>query len=214
MQRMIEFIEGLREDIYPEHESSVHRQITEWAVKDIVARFPAGMRSRALDVGYGLGIAHKLFKDSGFEVCSITLSKKEQETGINLGQVVLLRDQNNFDMDDEYFHIVYARHVIEHSPIPFWTLHEYKRLVKEGGFIYIEVPAPGTSCHHETNQNHYSVLTNEAWLALIFRTGLEVIDARQWNMGTPVGPDTYFSYLCQKPNNKSPQQSGSISTEH
>ena len=42
---------------------------------------------------------------------------------------------------DESFDFLFVRHCLEHSPFPYLTLGEYKRVPKTGGKIYIEMPA-------------------------------------------------------------------------
>jgi hypothetical protein len=51
---------------------------------------------------------------------------------------------------------------------------EYNRVLKQGGKIYIEVPAPDCDRRHEFNLNHYSILGASQLVALLQRTGFSL----------------------------------------
>jgi SAM-dependent methyltransferase len=198
-KRMCIFLEELSKDVYPEQDSNIHRGMTEYAVKEIKKRKPS--KSGVLDIGYGMGYAAKLFTELGDIYTGITLSISEQNVAASRGHNVLIIDQNQMpfqmpDCWDNKFDIVFARHVLEHSPCPVWTLHEYRRVLKGDGIIYIEVPAPSTSCHHECNKQHYSVFGIDAWMAMIIRAGFSIDDCLKHHISTAAGPDVYYSFLC------------------
>jgi predicted SAM-dependent methyltransferase len=75
---------------------------------------------------------------------------------------------------DESVDFIFARHVLEHSPYPMFTLLEFNRVLTLGGKIYIEVPAPGCERRHEYNANHYSILGDHQLNALLIRAGFKV----------------------------------------
>ncbi len=108
-------------------------------------------------------------------------------------------DQSFLDFEDESFDFIWCRHCIEHSVFPYFTLSEIFRVLKSKGYLYIEVPAPETSCKHQANKNHYSVLGKQMWLELFKRTGLIVLDVLDINFTTGAGPDTYWCVIQQKP---------------
>jgi hypothetical protein len=76
--------------------------------------------------------------------------------------------------------------------------YELYRVVKQKGFLYVEVPAPDTSCQHQTNQNHYSVLGKSMWAELIKRTGFTLLETLDISFEVPAGPDTYWAFFQQK----------------
>jgi hypothetical protein len=51
---------------------------------------------------------------------------------------------------------------------------EYNRVLKQGGKLYIEVPAPDCDRRHEFNANHYSILGASQLAALLQRTGFSI----------------------------------------
>jgi SAM-dependent methyltransferase len=75
---------------------------------------------------------------------------------------------------DESVDFIFCRHALEHSPYPIFTLMEYNRVLKQGGKLYIEVPAPNCERKHEYNLNHYSILGDQQLAALLQRTGFDI----------------------------------------
>jgi len=114
------------------------------------------------------------------------------------GHAVQKMDQSFLDFPDESFDFIWARHVIEHSIFPYFTLTEFARVLATGGMLYLEVPAPETSCHHETNPNHYSVLGSGAWTSLLERAGFAISEDVKFAFTTGMGPDEYWGFICTK----------------
>jgi hypothetical protein len=61
------------------------------------------------------------------------------------------------------------------------------------------VPAPDTSCRHQQNANHYSVLGKTMWQSLFERAGLSLVKAIDLNFVVPAGQDTYWGFLLRAP---------------
>lgn len=189
-ERIEQFLAKLHEDVYPEQESSIHEKLTKRAFELITQRVTE--KASVLDVGIGCGYASNLFKANGWDVTGTTLCKSE------LAPNVVFADQNDLPFIwSGKFDVVFARHVLEHSPIPLFTLSEFRRVLKPQGWLYVEVPAPETACHHEANPNHYSILGHLAWVSLIARAGFEIVDALRHDFEVQAGPDIYFAFLCR-----------------
>lgn len=197
MSRLAQFMQQVAAQTYPEPRTTGHDHITEQVMPLVMAHVPKG---HILDVGCGHGPALKVFKDLGRWAYGIALNPYDVEACRELGFDVEVCDQNAMpDNWDHYYSLVWARHVLEHSIAPYFTLHEFNRVLQPGGILYVEVPAPDTSCHHESNQNHYSVMGLEMWKNLIFRAGFELLEIREINLTTGAGPDVYFSIIAKKP---------------
>lgn len=196
--RFDRFLDGLASDVYPEPPAEPHLSITRGAIDELhrAGLLSAGMR--VLDIGCGQGLALEQFQALGLEAHGITLGA---DAGIcrAKGFDVHDMDQNFMDFDDGSFDILWCRHVLEHSVAPLFTLSEYKRVTKPRGLIYVEVPAPDTSAHHETNVNHYSVLTISSWLHLFARVGFAVERSSEIRFTVPCGPDLYWSFWLRNP---------------
>lgn len=188
--RIAEFLTGLHVDVYREPESELHQRLSAKAVTLVTQHLKPG--SLVLDVGCGRGYAEAEFLKAGYIVHATTLCKEE------LTAKRTFADQNGLPMGwTEYFDCVFARHVLEHSPIPDFTLSEFKRCLKPNGLLYLEMPAPDTACQHETNANHYSVFTWKAWIAKIKRQ-FQIIDGKGFELELKAGRDIYYSFLCRK----------------
>jgi SAM-dependent methyltransferase len=196
-RRLDAFLERLRADIYPEPPSGVHSAISQQMFAELSKHFPQAAGAKVLDVGCGQGVALEIFRDAGLDPLGITLGADAEvcrQKGLNVREM----DFAFLDFPDASFDLVWCRHAIEHSVFPFFTLSELHRLLKPGGVLYLEVPAPDTSCAHQTNPNHYSVLGRSMWLDLIRRVGFPGSRVMDLGFQTGAGPDTYWAFMQQK----------------
>lgn len=196
--RLVSFLEKLEKDTYPEWPAAFHTQITEQAIEHLLNNYTLSRNSIILDVGCGQGPALKIFTEKGFSPIGITLNDTDLEICRNKGFHVAKMDQSFMVFEDEKFDVVWARHVIEHSIFPYFTLSEFCRVLKRGGLLYLEVPAPETSCVNESNPNHYSVLGYTMWLALHERSGLEIQEGKKYFLKTDNGPEEYWGFYSRK----------------
>lgn len=199
MSRMENFILDRGEaESYPEPRCELHDNITKEMAGIVAKLLPVG--GRVLDVGTGQGPALEWFTGHGFDVRGIASNREDVAACVAKGYRVAFGDQN--DLEDYNivagFDLVWARHVLEHSICPFWTLFEFNRILKPGGILYAEMPAPETSSHHQHNPNHYSVLGDQAWMSLICRSGFEIVEAKKIMFTTPNGEDIYYSFTSRK----------------
>jgi len=192
------FLEKIKGETYPEFPSGLHDQITAQVLDRVWQHctLPAG--ARVLDVGCGQGVALKHFAARGYNVTGITLNSVDVEECRRQGYDVLEMDQSFLDFPDAEFDLIWCRHCLEHSIFPYLTLSEFNRVLKPGGWLYVEVPAPDTSCQHQTNKNHYSVLGKSMLGSLIERSGFRIVDVADITFAVPAGPDAYWSFLQHK----------------
>jgi SAM-dependent methyltransferase len=191
------FLGALATDVYPEVPTEPHLSITRTTIESLLRDGIIKPGMRVLDVGCGQGLALELFRQVGMQPIGITLGEDFavcRSKGFETYEV----DQNFMEFADAEYDFLWCRHVVEHSVAPLFTLTEYRRVVKPDGFVYVEVPAPDTSAHHETNPNHYSVLPHSSWLHLFARAGFTVEDSRSINFNVPCGPDLYWSFLLRR----------------
>jgi len=196
--RLDAFLDQRLDDIYPEPTGNVSEIVIEKMVPDIISHYGIQTGAKVLDVGCGNGLALQAFRLAGCDPIGIGFGKEAQMCR-DEGFEIIEQDMSFLDFPEQKFDVVWCRHVLEHSIIPFFTLSEMFRILKPGGVFYMEVPSPGTSSKHETNPNHYSVLTQEMWLSLIQRIGYRVVRSNKFLFKTPVGEDAYFLFDSQKP---------------
>lgn len=193
-----DFIKARAAETYPEPRTLGHDSLIEQVCPLVVQKLLPGTKL-ILDVGCGQGPAMNEFRKWGMDVMGITPNREDVEACRKQNLFVLQEDMHEMDFGIVQFDCVFARHVLEHSVAPFYVLHEFYRILKPGGVLYVEVPAPDTSCNHESNPNHYSVMGVKMWANLIHRAGFGPIDARELHLQTEAGPDLYFSLLTSKP---------------
>jgi SAM-dependent methyltransferase len=191
------FLNDRGDDVYPEIPAEPHSSITRSTIESLHRDGLIGTGCRVLDVGCGQGIALETFQQLGLRAVGIALGRDVaicREKGFEVYQM----DQNFMDFADSEFDLLWCRHVLEHSVAPLFTLAEYQRVTKSNGLVYIEVPAPDTSAHHERNPNHYSVLPASSWFSLFSRIGFAVEHSVSITFNVPCGPDTYWSFLLRR----------------
>lgn len=195
------FLKRIEADVYPEAPSQIHADITRVALQKLQELFPLQSGMSVLDVGCGQGPALEFFRDRKTEYLGITLSDEDVAVCRQKGFNVKRMDQSFLDIPDSSQDLLWARHVIEHSVFPLFTLSGFYRVLRPGGMLYLEVPAPETACHHERNPNHYSVLPKLGWESLLERSGFTIQADVDYFFVAVAGPDMYWGFYCIKAHN-------------
>lgn len=71
------------------------------------------------------------------------------------GLFPILYDGSALPYEDEYFDLVLSGHIIEHTADPFLYLRQHVRVLKRGGFLFLEFPT--RFHHHELHTNTLSL---------------------------------------------------------
>ena len=197
-ERLAAFLETLKADTYPEPPCELHTNITRQMLERLDGSLGLGAGAKVLDVGCGQGIALDLFEQRGYRAMGITLNAEDASVCRAKGFPVREMDQSFLDFADREFDLIWCRHCLEHSIFPFFTLAGFGRVLKPGGHLYVEMPAPDTACGHQANRNHYSVLGKSMWTELLKRSGFELVDVTDIRFTVPAGPDLYWAFLGRK----------------
>lgn len=198
IERFRDFLELTVDQTYPEAPSEPHHSISRIMMERVLTSCAIAKPGRILDVGCGQGPALDLLRNEGYHAVGITINDEDIRVCREHGHEVYKMDQSFLEFPPEEFDLVWSRHCLEHSVMPFVTLHGFRRVLREDGFLYLEVPAPDTASHHESNVNHYSTLPKSAWMSLLNRCGFKVMWSNEFEFTPPVGPDTYYMFVCQK----------------
>ena len=198
-QRFENLLERVRKETYPEPPSELHTTITINMIDEFLNKHSLSEDKRILDVGCGQGVALEYFESKGFSPIGITLNNEDLSICKQKGYEVYEMDQSFLDFNNEEFDLIWCRHCLEHSVFPYLTLIEFFRVLKHNGYLYIEVPAPDTSCNHQSNHNHYSVLNKSMWEELIRRTGFDILVINNIEFEVVAGADIYWAFTQQKP---------------
>ncbi len=195
--RLENFVDSLKKDIYPE--PSTNKYFISEGIDEIAGKIKEN--SIILDVGCGQGYAVDAFKAMGANAIGITIDEVDKTMGVDKDNDIRMMDMSFLEFEDEYFDGLWARHSLEHSIFPYFTLSEWYRVLKQGGWIYIEVPAPNTDSKHETNMNHYSVFGRDMITHLISRIGFKNIKVQEITFRNEVGNDRYYRIIAEKGTN-------------
>lgn len=200
LRSLKEFIESLGRDVYPEPVTTHHTGITIRMIDHLASMVPLPLDATILDIGCGSGAALLEFRKRGYSPVGAALGRSDLQACRDLGFDVHEMDQSFLDFEDHSFDLIWCRHCLEHSFSPYFTLQGFRRALREEGFLYVEVPAPGTSCRHEANPNHYSVLGKEMWCQLMTRAGFAFRDIIDIEFKVAAGPDVYWAFILQASN--------------
>lgn len=196
--RLAAFLSECSAASYAEPRSCGHDSIIAQVAPIVAELLPKG--ATVLDVGAGQGPAMLWFYEHDFNPVGVDINDENIRACQALGFHIRKADQNDLSQFGN-FDCVWARHVLEHSPIPFFTLKEFHRVLKPGGILYVEMPAPDTNSFHERNGNHYSVFGRRMWEQAITRTGFELLKSADFRFANPMGPDVYFMFIARKREN-------------
>ncbi|MBI5357057.1 class I SAM-dependent methyltransferase [Candidatus Collierbacteria bacterium] len=163
--RIDEYLDNLAADIYPQPPDDMHRNQTKDVFYTWIAQRVGGIKT-ALDVGCGQGVAFPFFAELGIQVTGITLGP-DYDVCKSLGLDVKPQDMHFLQWEAGSFDLVFARHVLEHSPAPLLALMEWKRVSKR----YCVVVVPHHSHVAQGGINHYYMLNPIQWKVLFKRAG-------------------------------------------
>ena len=180
------------------------------------------MVGQVLDVGCGEAFMCLPFEAIGMNWTGVTIGKDFERAKVVLEELkfdpakVEEADMTFLPFNDNTFDLVFARHVLEHSPFPIITLMEWRRVTKPGGHLCLVSPAP--HWWGVRGKNHYAVVPKqnlEWWLMRsgwhvqhefnfhnrdpLFLKHLEVYQATgEKALGAyPVG-DVEFRFICER----------------
>lgn len=124
-----------RDDSYIEEEQ-LFKNIFLRRVKEISKFIKSG---KVLEIGCSTGIMLSLFKNKGFEVEGVEISrkaaKKAKARGINVN--VAFFEKINFN---QKFDLVILNHTLEHMENPLKVLQKVKTILKPKGLLMIDLP--------------------------------------------------------------------------
>jgi ubiquinone/menaquinone biosynthesis C-methylase UbiE len=205
-EHLEQYLDLLADQVYAEAITKSHRLITARSFERFVLPIKDTV-THALDIGCGQGVALELFAKHGIRATGITLSDIDAEVCRQKGWDVQVMDQTFLSFSENAFDLLWARHCLEHSPMPLLTLFEYARVLRTHGWLYIEVPQPDSI--HVDNPNHYSLFSDRGWRSLFKRAHLLVAAhvvytiPHEWkNEKAPGGKvamdDYYYAYWLKK----------------
>lgn len=198
--------------LYDEGDSEFHKVLTKQVVEKYVDPLALPKDSNILDLGCGPGYFLDCMKEREYtNVVGVTLSAGDIKICKDKGHTIKKYDLSFLPQSDGYndetVDFIFLRHALEHSPYPVFSLIEYNRVLKQGGKMYIEIPAPDCERQHEFNPNHYSILGSMQLGGLLMRTGfnIDIFNNLEFELTAPdqenkpkVFKEKYFCVLVTK----------------
>lgn len=183
VERYLNILQG---DVYPQPSDAGHDGLA----REIVHKWVSQLSNikNALAVGCGQGNEIKFLKEFIPDVVGVTLGE-DYQVCMSKNLETYNADMGFLPFDYDQFDLVYARHVLEHSPMPLLALMEWQRVSKQ--WLLLVVPDPR---HFQVGgRNHYYVLTAEQWRVLLERAGWHPIWTED-NRGEPFE----HRFMCEK----------------
>ncbi len=161
------YIKKLSKDIYPQPPDVSH---TEWAIDALLDLLPEDVNS-VIDMGCGQGFLMPYFKAKNIAWEGVTLGDdyrvcKEKDLPVHDADITFL------PFVDSSYDLIFARHVLEHSPCPVPTLMEWRRVSKK--YLILICPAPDYWSYR--GKNHYSVAPIQQLKWWLERSGWAIIN--------------------------------------
>lgn len=105
-----------------------------------VMKFIARSSGKVLDIGCGTGDRLDVFRKNEFETYGVETSDSADYAREHLQLNVIKGDLFNASYSDRFFDIVTLYNVLEHTHHPEEVCREIHRILKEDGFLIIQVP--------------------------------------------------------------------------
>ena len=180
----------LEKDVYPQPQRGDNHY--GWA-KDVIERWIPNLSVYdVLDVGCGEGFCQEFFEKYNIEYLGTTYSSEDYSYAKDKDRKVIAQDFNFLEANGDRYDLIFARHSLEHSPMPLLTLMEWHRVARK--YLILVMPNPGD--YGWAGRNHYSVAGIEQIKFWLDRAGWEVTE--EWHV------DTEFRFLCKKVKRKIP----------
>lgn len=189
------YITKLYGEIYPQPDDSGHTRMA----NDVIYEWMSKMTTckSVLDAGCGTGFCQAMFEHCGVQYEGICLGEDYLEAQ-NLGRNVKKMDFSFLDYPDNSFDLIFARHSLEHSPMPLLTLMEWHRVSKN--WLGLILPTPEWFTHK--GQNHYFVLNMEQIKNILEVSGWNVmweeVHQEEWDRKTHAMLPFEFRIMCEK----------------
>ncbi len=177
------YLDELRQDIYKQPPDDGH---TALAVEVIDKWIPEIQPIDVLDVGCGEGFCQEHFERYNVIYKGVCLGE-DVEKAKKAGRNVHEGDFHFLPDDISVWDLVFARHALEHSPMPLLALMEWHRVANK--YLILILPKPKFWLF--LGRNHYSVVVDSQAKFLLHRSGWKIIEEdheHEWE----------YRYLCEK----------------
>ena len=159
-----------------------------WLNENIAIKHSGNMNDTVLDIGSSSGEFVFLMKELGFNAVGIEPHQGYADYAAKEHGLKVLSGSLNEQVDSfekRSLSLVTMFHVLEHLPDPIKSLNKIGDLLKQDGYIYIEVPNATrmTSPHYMFFKAHTLYFTHQTLINLLAKSGFEVLFSNSKNSG-------------------------------
>lgn len=155
-------------DVYPQPEDEGHTNWTRAVIFKWITKLPEC--KTVIDLGCGEAFAQPMFEAIEMEYLGVTLGKDFQ-VAKSLNRNVEQVDFSFLPYTDNSFDLGFARHSLEHSPMPILTLMEWHRVIKQ--WLCVVLPKPEYWLFG--GRNHYGIMPLTQARFMLERAGWNII---------------------------------------
>ncbi|MCK4814143.1 hypothetical protein KA005_00110 [bacterium] len=181
------YLTELEEDLYPQPPDIEHTKQAKYVIDNCVADLDA---NDVLDVGCGEAFCQPFFEKYNLFYKGVCLGE-DFEKAKKLDRNVFGFDFHFLPDGNETWDLIFARHALEHSPMPLLALMEWHRVGRK--YLILILPKPRFWLF--IGRNHYSVVTGSQARFLLDRSGWEILEEdhdHKWE----------YRFLCEKKERK------------
>ena len=191
--RLQRFQKAITDELFHQPETAVDRKVIDAYLPGFISSVaPENKDVQILDVGCGYGYAMEKFVELGYEnVQGLTIHKEDYDACKLKELKVHLMDINFSKVMDGFFNVVWSRQMLQYSPFPFFSILEMNRALRQGGWLYIEVPEPG-------DHAYYNTLTTDTYQKYLQRAGFEVVQTDSFELSSGDIKEKYNFIVAMK----------------
>lgn len=157
---------------------------------------------RGISVGAGDGEEVQCFNEQGFLCMGATMSKRNIDEAQERYNVKLIYGDMHFlPLRAACFDFVFSSHSFEHSIFPLFAAIEWARILRQGGYLFIEYPDISAPQEQRAmNLHHVSNMSSHYVIHLFKKCGMSLADFTQF--GWPNCPEwtmNRFMFLKEGP---------------
>lgn len=132
---------------------------------------------KILDLGCGDGKTTRILQEllPKAELYGLTANEEEAEVNSDATLKIIFGDAHKLPFENNFFDVIYARHILEHCIAPFIAIGELNRVLVLGGQAIIAVPENNEWA--DSYPDHYSVLSRSMWEKLFIQCGFTIVES-------------------------------------
>ena len=177
-EKIFREIQQLQEDlIRAQPIDANHKRLTQDVIRDFVPLIDARNKT-VLDIGCGQGVAKLAWESAGYEWTGVTASNQDCRVLAEKGWRYYKIDMH--EISDCSFGVVYARHVLEHSPYPTMALQAWRKIAP---WMIVVVPEERVEAY--IHIGHISLFPMATWKRYFQFLGLDIIRSQQVPYNNP-----------------------------